>query len=152
VCIGADVVVPENREDARDLARLATAYRCAIDTNRLSISSAFRLLGNRVVAPSVPLEPIANGEDAEAAGGGGHIYQRHLHCLLLVYFLAPFGQISKTSHSPNQMRAHMLAVVTDYSAEKNTDDKDMLMFNTKMRIDNDCNNLKEKLSHESFKE
>jgi hypothetical protein len=26
------------------------------------------------------------------------------------------------------------------------------MFNTKMRIDNDCNNLEEKLSHESFKE
>ena len=73
-------------------------------------------------------------------------------CLLLVYFLAPFGQISKTSHSPNQMQAHMLAVVTDYSAEKNTDDKDMLMFNTKMRIDNDCNNLEETLSHESFKE
>ena len=46
----------------------------------------------------------------------------------------------------------MLAVVTDYSDEKNTDDKDMLMFNTKMRIDNDCNNLEEKLSHESFKE
>ena len=47
-------------------------------------------------------------------------------CLLQVYFLAPFGQISKTSHSPNQMQAHILAVVTDYSAEKNTDDKDIV--------------------------
>jgi hypothetical protein len=30
--------------------------------------------------------------------------------------------------------------------------KILLMFNIKMRIDTDCNNLEEKLSHESFKE
>jgi hypothetical protein len=61
VRVGADVVVPENREDAGDLVQLATACRCAIDTNRPSVSSAFRLLGNGVVAPSVPLSQLRTG-------------------------------------------------------------------------------------------
>jgi len=39
------------------------------------------------------------------------------------------------------MQAHMLAVVTDYSAEKTHMVKIMLMPNIKMRIDTDCNNL-----------
>jgi len=48
-------------------------------------------------------------------------------CELQGEFLAPFGQISKISHSPNQMQAHKLAVVTDYSAEKTNMIKILLM-------------------------